>query len=233
MQVRSGTVKPSFTQSLVERSAHPTSEEESVYKWASLGIYGAGADTTISGIETFLIAMSLHPQVQARAHAELMNVVGSNRLPGFSDRGELPYIEAIIQEVLRWNPTVPLGLPHRLMQDDIYRGYYLPAGTIVLANSWAMLHDPDVYPSPMEFQPERFFHRAPSTDCTDEHSRINPDPRRYAFGYARRSCPGRYLAEDVLYITIVATLLIFQIRPMDETKGMKDVEYVGMIRCAI
>ncbi|KAK7029115.1 cytochrome P450, partial [Favolaschia claudopus] len=82
---------------------------------------------------------------------------------------------------LRWNPTIPLGLPHRLMQDDVYRGYYLPAGTIVLANSWAILHNPDVYPSPNEFQPERFLPLIPSTtNYTDKH---NPDPRRYAFGY--------------------------------------------------
>ncbi|KAK7046381.1 cytochrome P450 [Favolaschia claudopus] len=221
VQVRNGTAKPSFTQSLVERNQNPTPEEESLYKWTSVA--------TLSAMESFFVAMSVYPQVQERAHTELMNVVGTTRLPGFSDRPYLPYIEAMIQEILRWNPVGPLGLPHRLIQDVIYRGYDIPAGTILLANSWAMLHDPDVYPSPFEFEPERFLTTTTEPKLSADRQILNPDPRRHAFGYARRACPGQYLAEDALYIAIVRTLAVFRIGPMDKTKTVDDVEFAGII----
>jgi cytochrome P450 len=53
--------------------------------------------------------MSLHPEIQARAQDEIDRVVGRHRLPEFADRPSLPYVEAVIKEVLRWNPVTPLG----------------------------------------------------------------------------------------------------------------------------
>ena len=86
----------------------------------------------------FILAMTLWPDIQARAQAELDAVIGTSwtRLPNFVDRARLPYINAIVLEVLRWNPAVPLGLAHRLTEDDIYRGWLIPKGTVVWANLW-------------------------------------------------------------------------------------------------
>ena len=86
----------------------------------------------------FVLAMTLWPYIQARAQAELDAVIGTSwtRLPNFADRARLPYINAIVLEVLRWNPAVPLGLAHRLTEDDIYRGWLIPKGTVVWANIW-------------------------------------------------------------------------------------------------
>lgn len=63
-----------------------------------------------------MLLMNLHPEVQAKAHEEIDRVVGRDRLPNFEDRENLPYINAIVKEVLRWHPVSPLGLPHRLTQ---------------------------------------------------------------------------------------------------------------------
>ena len=57
----------------------------------------------------FTLAMVLHPHVWKRAQAEIEVVVGTSRLPDFSDRAALPYVEAIIRETLRWHPVGPLG----------------------------------------------------------------------------------------------------------------------------
>ncbi len=73
-----------------------------------------------------MLLMVLHPEVQAKAHEEIDRVVGRHRLPNFGDRDSLPYVNAIVKEVLRWYPVSPLGLPHRLTQDDWYNGYFLP-----------------------------------------------------------------------------------------------------------
>lgn len=80
--------------------------------------------------------MSLHPEVVQKAHAELDEVVGPDRLPDFSDRGSLVYVSAIIKEILRWNNSTPLGLPHCTTEDDELHGYFIPAGTVLFANTW-------------------------------------------------------------------------------------------------
>lgn len=72
--------------------------------------------------------MATHPEVQKRAQEELDRVVGSSRLPAFEDRDQLPYIEAIYREVLRWQPPLSLCIPHILDEDDYYKGYFIPKG---------------------------------------------------------------------------------------------------------
>ena len=84
--------------------------------------------------------MSLHPGVRERAQAELHAVVGPNRLPAHADRPNLPYINAIIKESLRWQNAAPLGIPHAVVDDDEYEGYFIPAGTVVFANTWYVKH---------------------------------------------------------------------------------------------
>ena len=80
--------------------------------------------------------MVLNPHVMRRAQEQLDQVVGRERLPEYSDMGSLPYISAIIKELLRWNPPAPLGVPKRVIQDDIYDGYFIPAGAMVMENIW-------------------------------------------------------------------------------------------------
>ena len=80
--------------------------------------------------------MTLHPDVQRRAQAELDAVVGPNRLPEHSDKPNLPYIEAIYKEVLRWAPVLPFSIPHMTSVDTECDGYFIPAGTVLLPNSW-------------------------------------------------------------------------------------------------
>ena len=92
--------------------------------------------------------MVMYPEVQRKAQEELDRIVGHDQLPDFSHRPHLPYIEAIVKETLRWLPVTPSGNPHRLREDDEYKGYHIPANATVLGNSWALLHDPEVYPDP-------------------------------------------------------------------------------------
>ena len=94
--------------------------------------------------------MALYPDVQKKAQAEIDTVVGSNRLPNFHDRPSLPYINAVVKESSRWNLVLPFvtsiivniiltsseGIPHMSTIGDEYNGYYIPKGTIVIANAW-------------------------------------------------------------------------------------------------
>ncbi|RDB28846.1 O-methylsterigmatocystin oxidoreductase [Hypsizygus marmoreus] len=209
-QVARGVAVPSFTSNLIEKNPNATKEEEDIYKWASTAFYSGGADTTVSAIHSFFLAMVLYPEVQKKAREEVDRVVGSNRLPGFKDREALPYIEAVVKEVLRWNPVAPLALPHKATQDDVYEGYHIPAGTILFGNTWGIFKNPDIYASPDDFIPERFLDKVANV----------PDPRSFAFGYGRRICPGQHLADASLYLAIVSTLSLFDItNAIDKTTG--------------
>lgn len=87
-------------------------------------------------MQAFFLAMALHPEVQKKAQEELDAVVGSSRLPNFSDRPSLPYLSAVVKELLRWHIVTPIGLPHRVVTDDEYMGYHIPKGALVIANIW-------------------------------------------------------------------------------------------------
>jgi len=128
----------------------------------------------MSSVSRFLMAMIMYPKVQIRVQEEIERVVGSERLPGLSDKDSLPYVEAVMKEVFRWQMMTPIAVPHRLMEDDKYRGYHLPKGATVIPNNWAISRDPEMYPDPDEFRPERFL----PSDMTN----MPMDPRTIVFG---------------------------------------------------
>ncbi|KAJ6517274.1 cytochrome P450 [Mycena vitilis] len=161
-------------------------------KWSAASFYGAGADTTVSVVTAYFLAAAKYPEMQAKAHAEIDAVIGPNRLPTFEDRESLPYIEAICKELYRWLPIVPVAVPHRAMADDVYEGYFIPKGTLVIANVWKFLHDPAVYADPFTFNPDRFLGPNPA-----------PHPETVGvFGYGRRICPGMHLADVSVWINV-------------------------------
>ncbi|KAL7280060.1 hypothetical protein ACG7TL_006475 [Trametes sanguinea] len=141
--------------------------------------FEAGSDTSYSSLLGFFLAMSLHPEVQRKAQAELDTVVGPESLPDFEDRDALPYTNAIIRETLRWHNVLPLSIPHRTVKDDEIDGFFIPAGTVLIPNTWAMLRDPAAYDRPEQFNPDRFI-RDGKLDTSVR------DPAAYVFGYGRR-----------------------------------------------
>ncbi|KAI8982787.1 CyP450 monooxygenase [Trametes punicea] len=169
--------------------------------------YVTGADTTFSSVLAFFLAMVNYPDVQRKAQAELDAVVGPHRLPNFDDRDSLPYINAMVKECLRWHVVVPLGIPHRTVADEVYDGYFIPEGTVIIANAWALSRDVEVYPDPEEFRPERFL-----------DTKLK-DPATYVFGYGRRICAGRHFADASLYIIVASVLHALKIEPPRDEYG--------------
>jgi cytochrome P450 len=89
-------------------------------------------------------------------------------------------------------------------QDDEYKGYFIPKDTLVLPAQWALLHDPDMYPNPDQFMPERYLERSSSGAWSTRPDVRNP--RDFCFGFGRRICPGIHIAEQSLF-AMVATVL--------------------------
>ncbi|KAL4064485.1 cytochrome P450 [Scleroderma citrinum] len=117
--------------------------------------FGAGVDTTSAVLLVFVLAMTLYPEVQTKAQEEIDHVVGRDRLPDFGDQRNLPYVECVLLETLRWCPILP-EVPHLTRMDDVFDGMYIPKATTVLLNIWAMSHDEIHFPDPSTFKPERY-----------------------------------------------------------------------------
>ncbi|EEU36768.1 uncharacterized protein NECHADRAFT_88925 [Fusarium vanettenii 77-13-4] len=108
---------------------------------------GAGVDTTMSIMLTFVLAMCLNPYVQHKAQEEIDGVIGHDRYPDWSDEGNLPYLAAIINETLRWRPAFALGgPPHAPTEDHVHNGFLIPKGTAVIGNLYAISRNPREYP---------------------------------------------------------------------------------------
>jgi cytochrome P450 len=205
-QMREKKHKTSFLSQAIENIGSDA-DMERIHKWSASSMYLGGADTTVSSLMTFFLAMTLFPEVQKKAQEELDTVLGS-RLPISADRENLPYIWAVVQETHRWHPVAPMALPHVATKEDVVRGYRIPQGAMLLPNNWWFTHDPAVYPDPMEFRPERFIETATH--------KAEPDPRTWTFGYGRRVCPGRYVADNALFLTIAQSLSVFKIEKLVE-----------------
>ncbi|KAH9987430.1 CyP450 monooxygenase [Russula vinacea] len=174
-------------------------------------LYQAGSDTTVSAMHSLFLALVLYPQVQRRAQAELDAVIGRDRLPTFDDRPRLPYIEALCKELMRWKMVTPMGLPHASSRDDVYKGFFIPKGSVMLANAWAILHDPEAYPDPEEFKPERFL---------SEDGSVRDDPTlSLVFGFGKRICPGRHFVDDTIFIVTSSVLSVFKVTKARDENG--------------
>ncbi|KAG8764652.1 hypothetical protein FRC12_007970 [Ceratobasidium sp. 428] len=215
-----GVVQTCFLQSLLEKRhslEEWDSEDVRIMKCAAGSLYTAGSDTTVSALSTFVLVMTLFPEKQRKAQLELDSILGQGRLPGFQDQDSLPYIGALISEVLRWHPVLPLGIPHTCVEDIVYEGYALPKGTTILPNIWAMTRDASIYPNPEQFVPERFLLKSQG----GIHEVPARCPTEFIFGFGRRGCPGKFLAVESLWIFAASIIATFDILPhVDEATGL-------------
>jgi cytochrome P450 len=176
-----------------------------------------GGETTSTILEWWLLAMVAHPEVQTRVHSELDKVVGGARPPTFADLPSLPYVRATVKEVLRWAQIAPFGVPHRSSADDWYEGMFIPKGTICLPNMRVINSDPGIFGGDAaRFNPDRYLLERTETEERETGSTI--------FGFGRRVCLGRYIAQETLAIDFATLLWAMRFeRPMG-AQGELDTE---------
>lgn len=210
----------------------PLTNRDLSYIPASL--FGAGSDTTASTLCSALLALITHPETLHAAQQELDHIVGPSRTPTFEDEAQLPYLRALCKEVLRWRPVAVLGgTPHATTEDDWYNGFYIPRGTTILGNSWAINMNEVYYPNPHHFNPLRFLDenvaarvkrttlavvvdaKQPGYDDEEIGGKAHPSKSGHSsFGWGRRICPGANLASNSLYIALAKMLWAFDIKPL-------------------
>ncbi|KAJ7509507.1 cytochrome P450 [Mycena galericulata] len=208
-----GSAKSSIASRVLEDiEGTPNAEEKEIVLKDILGACYGGSDTTVSALGTFMLAMTIYPEIQKKAQAAVDEVVGQGRLPDFND--SIPYVDALVREVLRWRPVLPLSVPHAVTEDNVYKGYHIPAGSVVIGNSWAVLHDETIFgPNTKEFIPERWL---------TKDGEINTEMRDpgVAFGFGRRVCPGKDMAQWSIWICMASILATLDIKKSVDALGV-------------
>ncbi|TFK37751.1 cytochrome P450 [Crucibulum laeve] len=212
--IANGTVTPCLASDILA-AADPNTDDADVLRNCAGAAYGAAADTTMSTLVTLILAMALNPEVQKKAQAEVDAALAgdSERLPDLNDMPSMPYLQSCISEALRWRPPIPMAIPHKNINEDVYEGYSIPAGSVVLGNVWGILHDENVYPEPETFRPERFL--------TKDGNVVSQDPVSTAFGFGRRICPGKYLALNSAFLAFSSILASYDISNPTDVNGNK------------
>ncbi|KAH6919287.1 cytochrome P450 [Coprinopsis sp. MPI-PUGE-AT-0042] len=169
--------------------------QEEVARQVTAACYLAGSDTTDSSALALIYALATHPEVQRKAQQEIDLVVGAGRLPDFGDFDQLHYIQAVIKEASRWHSVVPLGVPRVSTCEDDYMGYRIPEKTIILPNTWAILHSSEHFDDPMAFKPERYL--------KDEYARAG------------------IFSTQALMTMVTSVMACFDIQPPKDEKGQE------------
>jgi len=225
--IRIGDAQPSFTSYCLDSmdGSKDIEHQKSVIKSTAATIYAGGSDTTLTAITSCILGLISEPEVFNKARKEIDSVIGTGNLPSFNDQHSLPYITAITKEALRWKDVLPIGVPHFIETEDEYKGYRIPAGSIVISNCWAMLHSENVYADPFRFNPDRFM----------KDGKLDPDakdPASIAFGFGRRICPGRHMAFSAVWITMASIIATFDISKAVDNDGRiiePSYEYVSSL----
>ncbi|KAJ3793929.1 cytochrome P450, partial [Lentinula aff. detonsa] len=213
-KIDAGDDTPSVAGKILQDTENKMSFEAA---WNSASIYSAGAETTAGQLAWFMQAMILYPEAQRLAQEEIDRVVGPHRLPTFNDYEHLPYIRATVKEILRWRGVSPIGLPHRLSQDDYYEGFFIPQDTICFVNNWSLHHDKEVYGDDAEhFNPGRFLDVNGKIESSIPGTK---DEGHFSYGFGKRICVGRHVANNSLFIHIASLLWAFNIMPEVDSDG--------------
>ncbi|KAF9269728.1 cytochrome P450 [Marasmius fiardii PR-910] len=259
-QMKRNTHTPSFCSTLLENSefnpnntSTSTSEKISLInqfehdlRWTANSMYSASLDTTMTTIQYFFLMMAKYPSVHAKARAEIDSLIPhGTRLPTFADRSNLPYCEALFSEILRHNAPVPMSLPHRLMEDDVFvnpttgKETFLKKGSLIFANVYNITRDPQLWPAPEsmpEITPEDFCPERHLLTPAEQTLLSNPssdpqayeelkarrrerDPKSYVFGFGRRQCPGQNLIQSSTWLVIVTLLASVDWAFADDGRG--------------
>lgn len=141
-------------------------------------------DTSYTWIEWVFAEIIKHPTVMNKLQDELTSIVGLDRMVEVDDLPKLEYLELVLKETFRLHPVAPLLVPRESIEDVVISECYIPKGSRVMINCWALGHDPKIWSDNVEeFIPERFIGKK-KTDLRGHDFHLLP------FGYGRRSCPG-------------------------------------------
>jgi len=185
----------------------------------------AGAETSASYLQNFVISLLQSPVSQRKAQKEIDSVVGGDRLPVLADFERLPYIKALVREVFRFRPVLPIGFPHVAAENIAYKGYHIPRDSIIFMNIWGIYHHPDYFDEPETFKPERYLNNPFGTKKGVNTTGFRDN---LSFGAGRRTCPGEAMGMRTIMLNAMNLLWAFNFAADKSGTGNWDIDsYAG------
>lgn len=179
-----------------EKGENPIFDQESL-ELTCLDLFKAGAETTSTTLLWCVLYLTRYQEVQEAAREEVERVTGEERP---SLKHQLPYCQAVIQEVQRLSCVAPQTIPHRVTKEQTLEGYTVPKDSHAIANLTKFMKDPEYWENPNEFRPERFL------EMFEGGWRLVKKDQFVPFGFGRRVCMGESLARDNLLIFLTTLL---------------------------
>ncbi|KAL6214318.1 hypothetical protein ACLB2K_013754 [Fragaria x ananassa] len=199
----------------IEESSMLGHTRDTIIKSTALILVLAGSETTSVSLTWMLSLLLNNRRTLKLAQEELDRIVGRHRWVEDTDIKNLVYLQAIAKETLRLYPPGPLSVPHEAMEDCKVGGFHVPKGTHLYVNLWKLHRDPNVWPDPEVFSPERFLTTQASVDAFGQHFEFIP------FGAGRRICPGITLAFQLMHLTVARLIQGFELAtPLDKAVDM-------------
>jgi cytochrome P450 len=180
-------------------------------------LMAAGSETTATTLKWVIFALAKYPAFKKKIQNKVDVVLPRDKTPSMSDKENLPYVEATILEALRFGSVVPLSVPHAVLHDTVFQGFKIPADATILPNIYSVHFDPDIFPEPEEFRPERFLNESETS--------ITGTEKLIPFSLGPRSCLGETLArmELFLYVTTIVQKLDIQAPSGEELPSVKGI----------
>ncbi|XP_057978359.1 geraniol 8-hydroxylase-like [Malania oleifera] len=179
-----------------------------------MDLFSAGTDTSSGTMEWAMAELLHNPHMLSKVQTELRETIRKGNSMEEADIACLPYLQAVVKEIFRLHPPLPLLLPYKAQTDTNVCGFHVPEGAQVLVNVWTIGRDPKTWAEPNSFVPERFL--GSDIDVKGRNFELIP------FGAGRRICPGLPLATRMIHLMLGSLLHAFDWK-LEEGIGPKDM----------
>jgi len=180
-------------------------------------LFLAGYETTSTTLGWAFMFMSRFPEIQRKVYQEIIDEIGKERMPTMADKKSLNYTQAVMDEIMRMSTVAPLAVSHRNFADTNVNGYFIPKNTFIIPNLYACHYDPEIWETPMKFNPNRFL-------STDDDGKFKYSPREelILFGIGKRQCLGESLARMEYFLFFTSIIQKFNV---SFVKNLTDERY--------
>lgn len=188
-------------------------------------LFIAGTETLSTTLNWAIIYVAKFSDCQKLIIEEIDRVLGREKLPTESDRIKLPYIEAFINETMRFHCAGPILIPRSTTRDVVFKNYKIPENTFIMVNMWSCMHDPAYWDEPDKFEPKRFLDENGNFRCKN--------PAMMPFSVGKRSCIGESIARLQLFLIFTSLLQKFSFsfaveKELNDKKLLKGIPGVGL-----